>query len=202
MLWDPPRYKRLDKLPFIPTEVEIDQLIFGCSQKVSVFLQLLKETAIRCGEAWSLKWIDVDFKSSACALISMLNSIPRNSDKIFNGTSVSNLRRTFQRQRKRIAHKLGNPRLNQITFHTFRHWKATILYHQTKDVYYVMQFLGHRNINNTLKYIQSGNALFKNENEAFICKVASTVEEAKELIEVGFEYVCEFGDVKAFRKRK
>lgn len=45
-------------------------------------------------------------------------------------------------------------------------------------------------------------ALFKKKNEEYICKVASTIEEAKELIEVGFEYVCEFNKVKAFRKRK
>jgi len=38
--------------------------------------------------------------------------------------------------------------------------------------------------------------------EEFICKVAKTIEEAKELIELGFEYVCEFQDAKLFRKRK
>ena len=132
----------------------------------------------------------------------MLNSLQRNSEKVFNGSAVSYIRRTFQRQRKRIAKKLGNARLNQITFHTFRHWKATMLQHQTKDVYYVMQFLGHRNINNTIKYISLEKALYKTENEEFVCKVASTIDEAKELIEVGFEYVCEFNGVKAFRKRK
>lgn len=44
--------------------------------------------------------------------------------------------------------------------------------------------------------------LFKGEKENYVCKVASTIEEAKELIEAGFEYVCEFNEVKAFRKRK
>jgi hypothetical protein len=32
-------------------------------------------------------------------------------------------------------------------------------------------------------------------SEEFICKVASTVEEAKTLIEAGFSYVCEFQTV-------
>lgn len=201
------------------TEVEIDQLISGCGHKVSVFLQLQKETAIRCGEAWNLQWTDIDFKTNtvrvepekgskprifnmSTKLLAMLNSLPRSSEKIFIGGEVSYIRRTFQRQRKRIAHKLGNPRLNRISFHTLRHWKATMLYHQTPDIMYVMQFLGHRNINNTLKYIQLEGALFKNENEEFICKVASKIDEAKELIEAGFEYVCEFNGIKAFRKRK
>ncbi|RLI35374.1 hypothetical protein DRO66_07370 [Candidatus Bathyarchaeota archaeon] len=89
-----------------------------------------------------------------------------------------------------------------MTFHTFRHWKATMLYHQTKDLVYVMLFLGHKNINNIMIYIQLEESLFKNEEEEYICKVASTIEEAKALIEVGFEYVCEFDGDKAFRKRK
>ncbi len=77
-----------------------------------------------------------------------------------------------------------------------------MLYHQTKDLVYVMRFLGHKNILNTMRYIQLSKALFKNEDEEYICKVANTIEDAKALIEVGFEYVCEFEDVKAFRKRK
>lgn len=52
-----------------------------------------------------------------------------------------------------LARKLENPRLLEIKFHTFRHWKATKLYHQTKDLLFVQRFLGHRSVQNTLKYI-------------------------------------------------
>jgi len=69
-------------------------------------------------------------------------------------------------------------------------------------VYYVMQFLGHKNINNTLIYIQLEEVLFKNMNDEYVCKIASTIDEVKALIEIGFEYVCEFDGDKAFRKRK
>ena len=77
-----------------------------------------------------------------------------------------------------------------------------MLYHQTKDILYVMKFLGHRNIKNTLIYVQLEEALFKNEEEEYVCKVAKTVEEAKNLVERGFEYVCEVEGVQLFRKRK
>ncbi|MEM2995823.1 MAG: site-specific integrase [Candidatus Bathyarchaeia archaeon] len=103
------------------------------------------------------------------------------------------------RQRKRAAEKLGNPRLLQITFHTFRHWKATMEYYKTKDILYVMRLLGHKNIKNTLVYTQLVD--FKNEDD-FVCKVASTNEEIAQLIEAGFEYVCEHNGAKFFRKRK
>ncbi|MBS7649143.1 site-specific integrase [Candidatus Bathyarchaeota archaeon] len=100
------------------------------------------------------------------------------------------------------ARKLQNPRINQIHFHTFRHWKATMLYHQTRDILYVMKFLSHKNIKNTLIYIQLEEAIFRGQEDDFICKAAQTVDEAKTLIEVGFEYVCDFNGIKLFRKRK
>jgi hypothetical protein len=63
-----------------------------------------------------------------------------------------------------------------------------------------MQMLGHRNINNTLKYTQ----LIKTEDDEFVSKVAKTVKEACTLIEAGYEFVTEFNDegIKIFRKRK
>jgi len=85
------------------------------------------------------------------------------------------------------------------SFHPYSYWKATMKYHKTKDILYVMQLLGYKNIENTLIYTQLVG--FKGEDE-FICKVAKTVDQALELIEAGFEYVCEIEGVKLFRKRK
>ncbi len=39
-------------------------------------------------------------------------------------------------------------------------------------------------------------------NDEFHVKVAKSVQEAKQLLEVGFEYVTEMEGVKLFRKRK
>jgi integrase len=61
--FDKPHYNRVDKLPFILTEAEIDALIAGLGKKSATFLQLIKETAARPGEAWALKWIDIDSQS-------------------------------------------------------------------------------------------------------------------------------------------
>jgi len=40
------------------------------------------------------------------------------------------------------------------------------------------------------------------EPENYICEIASTVKEAKKLVEVGFEYVCEIEGDQLFRKVK
>ncbi len=139
---------------------------------VDIFhLQMPKEAGARRGEIYNLKWIDIDlvsntvrttpekgsnpriFKTSA-KLIGMLNHIPRKSERLWTYSTIHNLDRSLRKQKRRTAYKLGNPRLLRITFHTVRLWKATIEYVKTKDILYVQQLLGHRNLKNTLKYTQ------------------------------------------------
>ncbi|TMI14781.1 hypothetical protein E6H33_07430 [Candidatus Bathyarchaeota archaeon] len=40
----------------------------------------------------------------------------------------------------------------KIGFKTLRRWKASTLYHQTRDILLVMRTLGHKDIRNTLVY--------------------------------------------------
>jgi integrase len=103
---------------------------------------------------------------------------------------------------EKMAAKLQNPRLAQITFHTLRHWKGTMEYHRTKDGVHVKQLLGHRNIESTKLYINLEQTLFSENAQKYHIKVAGTVQEAKALIEQGFEYVTEIENLKLFRRRK
>jgi len=212
--WTPPIYKKVRKLPFIPTETEIDQLIAGTSRKISTFLQMLKETGMRVGEACQLNWTDIDLINNSVRitpekggnprnlplskkLVSMLNNTPKDTTKPFPHNTEAWIR-NFAKQRKRIAFQLKNTRLNQITFHTFRHWKGTMEYHKTKDILHVKEILGHKSINNTLLYTQL--VTFKDDD--FTARIAHSEKEACELIEAGFDFVCEFNENKLFRKQK
>lgn len=216
--WEKPKYDWVKKIPFIPTEEELDQLIAGCGKKIACFLQLLKETGARFGEVAKLKWTDVDFErrvvriepekgsnprilSISPKLVEMLKNLPRKSERIFS-VSMSGLISNFCIQRKHLAKKLGNPRILKISFHTFRHWKATMEYHKTKDILHVKEVLGHKNIQSTMLYISIEKVLFHMRDDEFYCKTASTIDEASKLIECGFEYVTTFNGVMLFRKRK
>jgi integrase len=222
LTWEPPGYTITRKIPFIPTEQEIDDLIAGTPNTLSVFLQLLKETAMRSGEAIKIPWKDVDlerkvimcnepekgsnpriFSDLSGKLLSMLNALPRESEKLFGNTHVNSLKATFTRSRKRLAFKLGNPRLKEIHFHTMRHWKATMMYHYTHDLLMVAEYLGHKDIENTRLYIQLEKNLFKNlPDDKFTIKAISTLEEAVKLGEVGFEPFMVVNGVQLMRKRK
>ena len=212
--WTLPRYESNRKLPFIPLEKEIDDLIASCGKRMAVILQLLKDTAMRIGEAVDLMWTDIDFERKVVLLnrpekhgnarelkisdklIAMLNRLPKISDKVFSDrATVAN---NFNMQRKNAAQKLGNPRLLKIHFHTFRHWKATMEYHRTKDILYVMKLLGHKSISNTLIYTQ----LVEFESDEYCSAAAKNVDDAKMLIETGFEYICTHENVMLFRKRR
>ena len=216
--WQRPRYKAIRKLPFIPLEREIDDLIAACTIFIALFLQLAKETGARAGELYRLEWIDIDFESRTVSLtaekgsnprifkmsnklLTMLNGIQKKDQKIFcHYKHLNSLRRCYERQRKRTAAKLGNPRLQKITFHTLRHWKGTMEYHKTKDILHVMQVLGHKNIKNTLLYTQL--IQLNESDDQYVCKVAKTPKEIQELIENGFEFICTLDDFRFFRKRK
>jgi integrase len=218
--WTRPNYKQCEKLPFIPYEEEIDALISGSGRKTAAFLRLLKETGMRFGEAWRLKWTDIDFKNNiitcnspekgsrprifkvSSELIAMLGRLKKKSVYVFGGAGPHALKVSFMKQRKRLAYKLQNPRLMRISFHTIRHWKATMLYHETKDILYVMKFLGHKSIKNTLIYIDLERACFPKTEDNYHVRVAQTPEEITELLQAGFEYVLQKDGLAYFRKRK
>jgi hypothetical protein len=71
-------------------------------------------------------------------------------------------------------------------------------YQRTKDILYVMRMLGHKSIRNTIVYTQ----MVEFKNEEYISAIAPTIEDAKKLVEAGFEYVAEIDGVKLFRKRR
>jgi len=206
--FDKPHYVPVDTLPFIPMESEVDQLISGVGKKTAVYLQLLKETGARAGEAWNIRWVDINSQQGTItitpekgsrarrlkvtgSLVVMLDHLLHRSECVFRNPaidkseSLDDFSRNFSAQRRKIAEKLQNPRILRISFKTLRHFKATMEYQKTKDSLHVMRILGHRNIQNTLVYTH----LINNESDQFICKVAKTVEDTKDLVENGFEYV-------------
>jgi integrase len=161
--WIPPRYKQTQKLPFIPTEEELDALIAISGKKLATMLQILKETGARLGEAFRLEWTDIDFERYTLRinhpekgsnprilpitkrLAGMISMLPKKGPRIFGGGSLKTFQSSFWNQRKKASFKLQNPRFKAITFHTLRHWKATMEYHKTYDIFHVQRLLGHKN---------------------------------------------------------
>ena len=92
---------------------------------------------------------------------------------------------TYVKMRKRVAHNLQNPRILSISFVSFRHWGGTQLAWLTNgNVLIVKEKLGHKNIENTMKYIARINWKL---NQDFDVATATTDEEIKNLGVSGYQ---------------
>ena len=221
--WNKPRYQVTQKLPFIPTELEIDQLIASCGTVTATVLQMLKETGMRIGELTQLNATDIDYERKTVNITPEKGSNPRIlpiSDKLIAMTKAlpkdprakyktlfqnhkDTLRDYLCSQRKAVAQKLNNPRIAKIGFHTLRHWKGTMLYHDLHDLRHVQKVLGHKQITSTVIYENTACALWLEDiNDNFVCKVAHNEQEETELINTGFQHVNNRGELAFYKKRK
>ena len=95
--------------------------------------------------------------------------------------------------------KAAEPRPPKISFHTFCNCKATLLHHQTKDPYYIKQLLDHKS---TEIYITIERTIFEPSSDEYTVKIAKDPKDIKDLLEAGFEYVCNKEELVFLRKRK
>jgi integrase len=214
LTWTMPKYRQGEAYPFIPDEKELDALILGSrSKRMSAYLQTLKETMADPTEALRIKWIDMNDNvitinrpvkghyprqvEVSNSLISTLNALPKTSELIFP-TTYQAIARSYYTMRKTVAFKLNNPRILKISLVTFRHWGATMVYFRTNKILLVKKLLGHKNIQNTMKYTQ----LVEFKDSDYDVTAATTVEEAKKLGEAGFEKYDEFNGIHLYRKPK
>jgi len=218
--WQMPKYKTKAKNRRIPTTKQIDMLIARASTRLSLKLTVSKETGLRPTELCNLKVKDIDtnrkliypttakngsartLKISNNLNMALQNHINKNklnqNDKVFGGTT-SNYGHAYLRMRNNLANKRNDQTLKSIRLYDFRHYYATMLYAKTRDLLYVKQQMGHKNIETTLIYVQLLNLADEDE---WTCKTANTIKEIKDLIENGFTYITEHNGTKLFRKRK
>jgi len=218
--WHKPFYERYDKLPRIPSEEKINMLISHASPRMALILSMSKDLGSRPIELTWLKVADINLENGIVNITGAKHTIGRNgklkpntlemlkrhintnhlnaSDRLFP-TESENISESYRRLRNRLAKKLQDPTFKTIRLYDFRHFKASIEYHKTKDLLYIKQLLGHKDLRTTLRYTQ----LLENlGNDEYHCKTAKTINEATKLIESGFEYVTEMDGTKLFKKRK
>jgi integrase len=221
--WERPKYYVPSKLPKIPLESQIDCIITKASPKLALAISMSKDTGLRPIELMRLKLKDIDLAKGAVypetakhgsprvlklsnSTLNMLNKwlSKKNlglNDNLFTWWNSDIYSKFFRETRNKVAKKMSDNSIKSIRLYDLRHYFATMTYHRTKDILFVKQQMGHRKIETTMIYTQ---LLQFEKDDNYTCKVAKNVEQATELIEVGFEYITgEYNDGgKIFRKRK
>lgn len=93
--------------------------------------------------------------------------------------------KAFQQARRRTAEKFQDPEIQKIRLYDLRHFYGSMLYHKTKDLFFVKEKLGHLSISSTMRYLH----LIDWDYDEFIVKIAACIDEFTGLLEQGFEFV-------------
>ena len=211
------------RLPHVPLESDIDLLISKLGKKQAAFTQVIKETGARPGEVWRLEQADLDldhhtltinhpekdsnprkFTRVSDKLTALVLAVQEPGKFVFHAdgavkNSYIHFSRLFFLERKRVAEVTRNDRLLRVNWKSLRHFKGTSEYIRTKDLVHVMKVLGHKCIKNTMIYIDLAGL---DDDENYVCKVATNKEERINLIEGGFTFVAKADEEWYFRKRR
>ena len=216
--WSLPHFRVEDKLPKIPTEERINQIIVRARGKYVLVFSILRDTGMRPIELERTKVRDIDLDRGVITVrtakgglgrslkvktqtLAMLKEYLGKHDFGLNDNSFPKRKKMtdrWVRLRNTVAKKMKDATFRTIRLYDLRHFFGTMTYHRTRDIIYTQRKLGHRNLKNTMRYVQ----LINFEDDEFTSAVAKTLQEACQLVETGFEYITEIDDFKIFRKRK
>ena len=161
------------RLPVWLTEEEVDRLIDACETiRERAIITLMYEAALRVSELCNLTVDDVDLRKGEVrvrgkggkervvpigtravrALEVWLSVMSQDSPYLFPGRSPEEPvdRTTVFKMIKRLAQKAGIEK--NITPHTLRHSRATLLRRKGMDIGELRVFLGHSDISTTVIY--------------------------------------------------
>jgi integrase len=108
---------------------------------------------------------------------------------------------TYCRTRNKLAKKLNDPTLLKIRLYDFRHYFGTMTMLKTGSVPFTANQLGHKEWKNTQVYVDMV-AVLNQIDEEYYTAVAETPEQARKLIEQGFQKADEWEKAHIYRKRK
>jgi len=217
--WEIPKYKSQAKQIRIPTKAKLEKIISNARNILSIKLQMSMETGLRPIELCNLKTKDLDLeqrliypttaKHGAARRLRISENLKERlidylsrykhepEDKLFTGNS-NDYGKYYRQLRNRLAEKLKDQSIKTVKLYDFRHYFASNLYNKTKDILLVKQQMGHKKLETTLIYTQ----LLNLNEEEWTCKGATNAEEAKQLIEAGFQYTNTIDGIHLYRKRK
>jgi len=217
--WEMPRYREEEKNIALATKEKINMIIASAGNLLATKLTLSMETGLRPVELCRLKAKDIDIEHktvnpttakkgkartlpiSATLTQRLQEHIIRKNlspnDLLFEG-DADRYGKQYREVRNRLAEKLKDPSIHTIRLYDLRHYFCTKKLNDIANPYTVMVLMGHTKLTTTQKYMH----LLNFNDDEWECVGATTVDEAKKLIEAGFTKADEIDGIHLYRKRK
>jgi len=214
--WTPLRYEWEAKIPIIPTTANVEKIINASTKRYATIFTILAEIGAEGQELHLTHRNQIDTEQGIISIkgtkghasgsyrletrtAEMLREYLAKDQSEYPFPQPKVMSQMWRKVRNRLADNLKQPELKKIPMKNLRNYSGAKLYYSIKDPIAVMRHLRHKKLETTMHYIR---AITIGGEEEHTCKTATTVKEATELIELGFQYVTEIDGYKLFRKRK
>jgi len=218
--WNMPKYREPPKNIALPTKEKIQMLIADAGKLLGMKLTLSMETGLRPVELCRLKVKDLDLEHKTVNPTTAKRGNPRTlplseslkqksqehiiqnnltpNDLLFKGTDPDHYGKQYRIMRNTLAQKLKDPSIRTIRLYDLRHYFCTKKLNDIGNPYTVMVLMGHKKLETTQRYMH----LLNLNDDEWTVDGATTVEQAKKLLETGFQYQTTIEGVQLFRKRR
>ena len=218
--WKKPFYKVVEKTPLIPTPQDVQAIIDNCSEDYVTIFTIESETACCPEELYQVTQKDINTEKGEISITGVKGHTSKNY-KLKPQTKELLIRYLAKHQkehpfpkahtqsqmwyqfREKASQKLHKPQLLNINLRNLRNFSGEQFYKHLpiRDPIALMQHFRHKKIDRTMQYIRAI-ILDYEEDDQWISRTSTTIEQDQKLIENGFQYITERDGTKLFRKRK
>jgi len=214
--WKKPFYKVPEGTPIIPSTDSVTKIISASGPKFATIFTLLSEIGAEGQELHNIRRSKIDstlgqititgtkghgsatYKLKAKTTEMLREYLTKHIEE-YPFPKPNIMSQMWRRYRNRVADNLKQPELKNIPMKNLRNYSGAKLYYSLLDPIAVMRHLRHKKLEITMHYIRG---ITINGEEEYTCRTATTIKEATDLLEHGFQYIQEIDGIRLYRKRK
>jgi integrase len=214
----PKSYKQKSPIPLIPKAKDVEAIISNSSKNMSTIFQIMTETATEEHELEMTPRQQINAQEGKISIIGtkqhdngtyklkeqtaeMLRQYLARNTQEYPFPTAKSMRTSWCKARTKTATKLCNPEIKKILLKNLRNYAGAVFYlTMGKDPIQTMYFMRHKKLETTMNYLR-GLTEFS-ANTEYISKVATTAEEAIELLNQGFKEQSIFNEKHIYTKLK
>jgi hypothetical protein len=218
--WKKPYYKVIEKTPLIPTPQDVQAIIDNSSEDYVTVFTIESEIACCPEELYQVIQRDINKETGEISITGVKGHASKNyklkpptKDLLLRYLAKHPEEHPFPKAhtqsqmwyqfRAKASEKLHKPQLLNIALRNLRNYAGERYYKSLpiRDPILLMQHFRHKKLERTMHYVRAI-ILDYEEDDQWISRISTTIEEDQKLIESGFQYVTERNGTKLYRKRK